>query len=480
MEQLGKWTFTRPNKITPIPFYHFVSVFRIKQQNSSIFIIVAYTNSNSTLYADTYKKNQISHYLREYFRNREEFVFCAFVDVDEFFPEIIGQNFLDNSAHVIFKTTSKTDVSKYSFKELPTHAIFFLQNYKDITIKMNYSMNYGFFKPRTPTFFILGKQMKDTKFVEKFMKILWKMKAYRFEVIFFHERFESLGYDPYRNLLVNYTDNIAHSRANLHAEFTNLYGNKLRMALFQYPPRNYKSDNGVWFGEDDIFWRNLLNDLNTSAEIIETEPFDYEAAKTAVLQGQADFCPLRYFETNKSEKMDYTSPYSIEYLVVVVPISRKIPQYLNIILIFHELVWINVGTVLILMSLLFLIIEKFSPTASKRNVTSAFFDILGICIGRPIKDYYAYNKLQKFIFILWQLNSIILIAAFQCALITSLLVPKYGDQIDSIEDLHKSNLTIFTPPELGFMVDFFTCTKLKKQLRNVSARYYDSLLKEKL
>ncbi|KAL3288214.1 hypothetical protein HHI36_002664 [Cryptolaemus montrouzieri] len=124
--------------------------------------------------------------------------------------------------------------------------------------------------------------------------------------------------------------------------------------------------------------------------------------------------------------------------------------------------------------------QKFSPTAPKRNITSAFFDILGICLGRPIKDYYAYNKLQKFIFTLWQLDSIILIAAFQCALITSLLVPKYGDQIDSIEDLHKSNLTIFTPPELGFMVDFFTCTKLKKQLRNVSARYYDYLFKEKL
>ncbi|KAL3287515.1 hypothetical protein HHI36_001984 [Cryptolaemus montrouzieri] len=425
------------------------------------------------------KKNQISTYLKEYFRNKEEFVFCTFVDVDEFYPEIVDQDFLDNCAHIIFKTTTNTDVHSDSFKELPTHAIFFFQNYEDIEEKIKYSLKYGFYVPRTPTLFVLGKPMENTEFVEEFMKILWKMKAYRFEVIFFHKRFESLGYNPYKKIIVNYTD-IGNNSTNIHAEFTDLYGYHLRLAMFEYPPRNYRTNDGDWRGEDDFFWENLFRDLNMSADIVETQSFNYEAAKIAVLEGRADFCPLRYFETNVSDNMDYTAPYTIEYLVAIVPISQKIPQYLYIISIFHELVWVNLLAVLISMPILFLAIEKFSPTARKKNVTSAFFDILGICIGRPIKGYYAYNRLQKFMFILWQLDNIILIAAFQCALITSLLVSKYGDQIDTIEALQKSNLTIYTPSELGFMVDFYTDATLKKQLRNISARHYSSLLKSKL
>ncbi|XP_044747605.1 uncharacterized protein LOC123308815 [Coccinella septempunctata] len=259
---------------------------------------------------------------------------------------------------------------------------------------------------------------------------------------------------------------------------TNLYQYKLKIALFLNPPRIIKDETGKWHSDDEFFWRRTIHDLNGTIEIVETTPYDLDAAKIAVMKGKAHFCPLSYFRTSIPENLDFTAPDAIEDLVVLVPNSELIPKSTYIFMVFSKTVWFYLFFSIILLLLFLLVVNKMRKFY-KRETSSIVLDIISLLLGKSIRIHPHYNWLEKCYLCLSQMISIVIIAAFNSALISAVLIDKHKNQINTLSDLKESQLSIYALPDLKHYVEEFA-PMFKPQLVKIPRRNYSSLLENKI
>ncbi|XP_044746867.1 uncharacterized protein LOC123308322 [Coccinella septempunctata] len=297
-------------------------------------------------------------------------------------------------------------------------------------------------------------------------------------VVFYLDGMKALSYDPFKKTyygIRGFMDYVGESEKFA----SNLQGHKLQLALFLNPPRIIKEDTGKWHSDDEFFWQRIIHDLNGTIEIVETTPYDLDAAKMAVRNGKAHFCPLSYFRTSIPENLDFIAPHAIEDLVVLVPYSELIPQSTYILMVFSTTVWFYLFFSIILFLVLLLVMNKMRKS-HKRETSSIVMDIISLLLGKSITIHPYYNNwLEKGYLCLSQMISIVIITAFNSALISAVLVDKHKGQINTLSDLKESQLSIYALPDLKYYVEEFA-PMFKSQLVKIPRRNYSSLLENKI
>ncbi|XP_044745307.1 uncharacterized protein LOC123307156 [Coccinella septempunctata] len=398
------------------------------------------------------------------------FKFCVFVDLEELSPE--EQNILNSvfcpslslRTGGVFETMNNPVV-------YPTFLFYMLNSFEDVYEKLDFVSSLNFFSTRIPAFFVLNFEVEDKEVAENFMKELWKKYSLLFSgLIFFKTEVQLISYQPFKRVVVNLSNKDELSDYFLNHEYANLNGKVFNLAVFNNPPRNVKRGR-KWTGEDPNFWINLIDSLNASWRLVQTKDFSYEDAMRAVANGDADFCPYRFFNVDNYTNIEFLTPFVIDYLVGVVSKSKRIPRFFNILKTSKPILWISTFVSAVSLMILMMVSGKLH---SDRNRPIALC-IFGICLNQSVKRIASYHSLQIFLLNLWQFGCLVISATFQGALLETLLVPEYPGQIDKIEDLVKSNLTIYVVADMRKLVEI-SVPNLTQQLVAASEKEICDLL----
>ncbi|KAK9891306.1 hypothetical protein WA026_013613 [Henosepilachna vigintioctopunctata] len=399
---------------------------------------------------------------------------CYFVDTDEYTENRAIERFLENTdyPYILCKTGDELTTLQ-EFPPFPNCIFFFCKNILEAEKKLKYFLNSYYTKAGCATSIILFEG--DTEQIEPFVRRVWKMKLTKFVVSFLGDMNKLFTYDGLKDRVINITE-INFIKQNLGSnKLMNLHRQEIRIAVFSYPPKTYKYSNQSWHIEDEEFWQTILKDSNASYQFIETEPYSMQNAIHIVSEGKADCCVKLTFMTDLLKNLLMIAPYAIENLVVLVPKSPRIPQYLYIFMSLRSVVWTCIIISLISIRIMIFFMNHLPYFDRKRHTTSECLDLLGILVSKPLKNYEKYRKLQKFLLLIWQVMGFILCGAFQCALLSSLLVAKYENQIDTLEELRQSNLSIYVSDEFNTFVENHV-PQLKDQYLQYSPRDINYLL----
>lgn len=309
----------------------------------------------------------------------------------------------------------------------PTYFFFVLNSFEDVHQKVGFISSLSFFNTRIPSFFILNFDVEIVD-VQNFMKQVWKKYSLLCLGVFFYKPDVQLStYQPFKRIVVNLTDIEEFKDYFMSHEYANLNGKVFDLAVFNNPPRNIKKGSKL-SGEDPKFWIDLIHSLNASWNLIQIKNFSYEDAIHVVGDGEADFCPYRYFPTENYPNIEYLTPFAIDYLVEIVPNSQKLPQYSRVLNDSNPTFWVLTLASFILPSLVISIAGKFFNKQTEQVTLCVF----GICLNQPVKRLASYQVIQIFLMNLWQFSCLIISATFQASLLDSLLISKYDLQIDKI------------------------------------------------
>ncbi|PSN35111.1 Ionotropic receptor 463 [Blattella germanica] len=136
-----------------------------------------------------------------------------------------------------------------------------------------------------------------------------------------------------------------------------------------------------------------------------------------------------------------TYPYFIQHLKWVVPAGSPVPRWKSLIKIFNPLMWFFVFTMFLIGSTTSWLLLK----QSQQSLTyiSALLDTLLTYMVAGVSDRYKGTVASSF-FLLWLFYCLIINTAYQSALISFLADPGHDQPINTIEELHKSDLRLMS------------------------------------
>jgi hypothetical protein len=327
--------------------------------------------------------------------------------------------------------------------------------------------NYSFWSSRMQNHFIICDQVKDTKFLLNLLRVIWERSILNFVVVFVFKRLEVFSYNPF---LQDGVTNLSFPGSTLFSDkLRNLHGYQLRVSLFVDFPLTVKHEEH-WVSRDYERLKLVTQMINASFKIIEPENnTGYFGAYDDIMANKSDFCFITHFYMlNIFQDAEYTYPHKMNALVVVVPTMNSTGRNSFAILsTFSPTTWI-----LYLVLLVF-----FSATRKLSDIRESFVGLFinsfDTFLGGSISKFQSSSKsgVVKLKLITFMLGCIIFRTCFQCALISSFIKPPSTQQIETIEDLRNSKMTICTtvslakliPTEFGLSKQIVTVTPKERQ-----------------
>lgn len=155
-----------------------------------------------------------------------------------------------------------------------------------------------------------------------------------------------------------------------------------------------------------------------------------------------------YAPYNFNYTVEQTNAFDHVKFCVIVPKNGIEPIAFNI---FHSLspiTWILVICSIIIVIIAFIVIQKIQGTvlnASTNRTTTEFAAIVLQSFFGDSLSHVTSNSVIRCIFLGWLIYSFFITNAFTATIISTLIKPNYIENINTIEDLSKSNLTILYP-----------------------------------
>lgn len=293
---------------------------------------------------------------------------------------------------------------------------------------------------------VICKPVNDTIWVQPAAEELWQSSILDFVIIYYHENVTIVEYNPFLKTLIE----IAPSRRSklFSNKLQNIHGHVLKVSMFPDPPRVIEKE-GILEGTDPTILRDFMQKINATLEILiargnNTETY-FDEYYLDVTYKFVDFGFMSSFsfdEQNDDIKLKFTYPERMDNVVVVVPRSERIPQYKYIFLVFGAKLWITIVGTAGTISLLKYIFSKILDVQS----LVSFLDAYAILLSQSVGSLVGGNTSIKFLLMVWLYGSMILNVAFQCSLTSIMITPKYQKNIDTLEELHESNLKILINP----------------------------------
>lgn len=345
---------------------------------------------------------------------------------------------------IIFDDKKVKAVSEHINK---SNHIFVFSDYVDAIERLLQSFDtHTIWNVKAFTYFTVCLPVNDTLWVERIVKLVWKNNILNFILVYYYERLELITYNPFENKIINLTSVNAKQAKKyiLTNKLHNMYGYQLRVGFLADPPRIVEK-NGVFYGADYITLKGFIHRLNATMKlIISSEPKlsdRYWKHYGNIVSGNADFGFVGFLAvTDAPNDVSTSYPTRMDDLVVLVPSAEAIPQFYYIFMVFGKTVWL-------------LILGSF--------FTTLFYNVIALgCLLNQYKNYLellldACNNLVfgtpnhglaslKIVSLFWILTCAIFDTLFRSLLTSGLITPKFGHNIEKLDELKANNVTITT------------------------------------
>ncbi|KAK9885718.1 hypothetical protein WA026_012486 [Henosepilachna vigintioctopunctata] len=340
----------------------------------------------------------------------------------------------------VFNSAVETKIMENTDIIVPSYIIIFLENLDYSHEKITTVLSMPLFNRRVPLVFIADVGSETDIAVKNFLQNLRKFRIASYSVLKYYPTVKLVAFNPFmQNTMESLTIEDYDSKF-FNVYYHNFYGLTIEIVFY----RNLQADLEMKLKlkpEDFSLWMDIFHLLNASHNVIQEVPYDYEKAKEIVMASKADMCMQRLFILNITEISDFLTPTQIEYIVILVPKSKKVPQSLYLIATFSKVTWLSIlSSLVIFIGAVYIIGKKLNGFYKNTAL-----ELFGILFGQPVPSLTIYLTPQRFLMIFWHMTCIVIIASFQGALLKSLLNSKYWAEMNTISELKDANLPIYVP-----------------------------------
>jgi hypothetical protein len=238
-----------------------------------------------------------------------------------------------------------------------------------------------------------------------------------------------------------------------------LNGYPLRVSMFDHQPKsilNLTEEGKVYStgGEDGILLSALAQHMNISPIVrIPNDMVDMGFRRPdGVVTGSTGDIVYRRADVSFNSRflrygymidVDFTYPHDNEGFCIVVPKARQIPQYLCLFLPFSSVLWIACGASVLFTATLWYLTEMRLMGSS--SYTNALINTCAVFLAVPLRSH-TFQKQGKIFFFTWMYVSMVLTTMYQSFLITSLAVPQFYKDINTLQEFDESGLKLVMFP----------------------------------
>lgn len=308
-------------------------------------------------------------------------------------------------------------------------------------------------------FLVLSEGEQQMEIQESF-ESFWERQAIR--VLLCHIDEESsqsiriVTFDPFQELY-----NIEMKREDLqkmwfNRRITNMYGTPIK--LYQFDTilteaavrKSLPNGRETWVGNDGMFFSVLAESMNTTLDVHPiSEDFDENLIRNAdpalpfsqyinLFSEMFDFDLLfNRMQTFSDNIMDHIFLYERNEWRIIIPRAGMVPQYLYIVLLVNGEVWAAIS-----ISLIGIILMR--RILGGRN-SCPILDNLAYLLGTSAPHRKNMYSLEKFVLALWALDCVVIGSMFQTTLMSSLVVPKFYKNIESIREIYDYGIQVYGP-----------------------------------
>lgn len=307
---------------------------------------------------------------------------------------------------------------------------------------------------------------KDYSWIEEVFKSFWSKKILRVFIAFWDDGLKVFTFDPFRN---NFKIDITHlndtmKKITLEYELFNLYGYPMMTYLWDESGYENRLEEKVtnsgridYIGYDGKLLTQVRNVLNVSL-IITRESDEHTMNKygeymkkmeTSLQEMYVKFLNEYNFDIffTATRTKGYCNCDNIflqerDDYVILVPVGEKVPEYIYILLIIQPNLLILTYIHMIAVALALYLIRQVKQFKNK-YVVDAVSDVYKIIINIPMAKSND-NFQERLVLSVWIIYSIVYSVIFNSTMVSTLVVPKYFPNLNKIEDLVKTNITVYS------------------------------------
>ncbi|KAJ3663152.1 hypothetical protein Zmor_007459 [Zophobas morio] len=427
----------------------------IKNVYLVILITSTLTECSIQLPSIDFAEQQLQSYFIEYKRySQEGHNFCLYLNANKNKTKDISNWFIkyNSPCPSLILSEEGTEIQNFPRNDA---TFIFLQDIEDVENSIKLLHKYPFWNPRSENHFILCTRVNNTEFLPRWFSFIWKKHLIQFVFVLVDEDVGIFIYNPFaENEIVNLRYNPNYYDVSFLNKLTNLFGYRLRVALYEYDPLLIKV-NGTWHGKDYRMMNLIVKAMNATVDIIETvnTTHPYIESFMSLVNDKADFCFNSIFivSTVWLKVVDYTYPHAYNKLVILMPVSSedttKTHRH-NLISIFACLVWILIIVLVIITAA----VLTFAKKATWNSFSESLIYSLGCLIGYSFYGFKSQRHSIQFQLITFILGAIILRTIFTSFLVGTFLSPSTSHRITRIEELRKTTIDIYISRELALAV----------------------------
>ncbi|KAL3277034.1 hypothetical protein HHI36_012396 [Cryptolaemus montrouzieri] len=367
------------------------------------------------------------------------------MDDDTFVTKIITSEILKCTYIPVCLINDELSFNQTFLKQQTSAMLIFINETDLDQLKMMVEgiMKFELYNSRIQTIITICHDVQSLEFLPSYLKTLWSYGIIRFLVILVYDHnLHMFSYNPFKNKINVILDN---KQQELFPNYlNNLEGYNLKAAIFpQWPGMTVR--NKKWDGPDFNLLKVLSRLLNANITIVRTPTLHgYKAAYESIKRNESDFCIIKYFQASEFPDMEFTAPLELNSVDLYVPNPRKIPTYMAVFMVFEVFKWIVIGGLFLLMVITFKCLGSHIPEHNTWSLCDIILVILSITLNFAVGKLVKFHRVLKILVFPYVLSSLILNVDFQAHLLTRLQFMYYYDGIETIYELARSNLPVYT------------------------------------
>ncbi|KAF5278849.1 hypothetical protein FQR65_LT03538 [Abscondita terminalis] len=258
--------------------------------------------------------------------------------------------------------------------------------------------------------------------------------TYRSYVFFVlaEERLQVLAYNPFKSSkLENFTNAAAYTQM-FHNKVKQMNGHVIRGGTVEDVPRAVYR-NGQLYVTD----KNLHSHSR------------YDSIMKKIMEEKLDCAFITQFWENLDEfdpekKLQYSNPYSLDAILIILPRPKYIPTYLNIFFIFQGTLWIFLIVTCVLITLATALLDRMAlKIATIRTSEDPVFQTIRIMINLPSSAIQKTILSKKLLFLFSVWLTFFFHILFNSYLTSTLIKPKRYARITTLKELSESEYKIY-------------------------------------
>nr|CAI5870351.1 unnamed protein product [Callosobruchus analis] len=318
----------------------------------------------------------------------------------------------------------------------PTHTFLFVENAAQMKSFLRSSHKYELYSVRSRFQFIFCLKVLRNQWINRTLKYVWNKGVFNFVLVYVFYSLEKVSYNDFHDVKVmNLTTKRALSRILFPDKTKNLKGRELEVGVYEEFPK-IKKIGEKWDGEDIRILTNIIGMSNATLKIKELPRPKNFYDISEMMGDSTEFRFIRRSLHFGYEKLIYVQPFRMDSLVAFVPRSHVKLKHLAS---FFSIYNASSAAAMVLL----IIVVAFVVEASRDMSFFAAAYWASYLFGTCVKNLRNKSNSTKIVFLSWTVFGLINGVVLQTTLTTMLLRREHDPEIDTIEQLRDSNMTIY-------------------------------------